>query len=1141
MMYPRLCSLRVAIGIATLILILAAGAAWAHLPIDGDLMILKQPDGTKVEIRAWGSDHYVRIEDLDGYTLVRDDRTQVICYAQLSADGQSFESTGVAAGDPVPAGIVRGLVLPREVRAAITRAGRQRFAAEEQALFSDKDRNPQPSNQGDVLGLTLIIDFSDEPGTIPATEFDGYLNQSGYNGYGNNGSVRDYFLDVSGDVLNYSNYVPAEYIRAPQPKSYYEDPNIDHGIRARQLVVWALNYMDDNGHDFSVYDANGDGYIDAVNVFYAGYPSGGWAVGLWPHSWVMTFNADGLSSYRYQITNIGASLRLSTFCHENGHMIMFWPDLYDYGHESSGIGGFCLMCSSGSGTNPVRPCGYLRAEAGWETPVMLQGLQPDLIASHDDMTIYKLPKPGVENEFYMVENRQRRGRDSSIPGSGLAIWHIDTEGSNDHEQQLPGQHYLVTLVQADGRWDLENGNNNGDQTDLWYAPNYTEFDPTTNPAATWWDGTDAPLYIDGISTSDPVMTFNFREGLGTMGVTVQPEPASLLAPWTLTGPNGYEETGEGYDAMLVWDEGLYTLTWGDVPGWSEPDPIEQTVEMVEGGAPAVFIGTYTDPPFQTVAVGAAGDAGPAAAVAWIDIDGDGDEDLHLINDGSADRLLRNDGDFVFTDITPPLLADMGAGRAAAWGDYDNDGDADVYLVRYNEPNVLFAQVDGDFVDVTSQSYGIDDSGAGTDAMWTDYDGDGLIDLYVVCDGSPNLVFRNYGDLGGGYPMLLSDTHPAIQNAGPGTTAAWRDHDRDGDRDVYLVNDGEANLLANNFGGVGFENSGQSTVADDGPGRDAAWGDFDNDGDWDLYLVNSGAADALYENSAGYFMQMFDPVVSDEGAGQSVSAADLDNDGFLDLYIARNGQDDLLIFGAPDGEFRRTSLGLEDTSGPGVLAACADLDGDGGIDVYVGRDGEPNLVLHNTIQNRGHWLGVDLVGHELNVSAIGALVRLVVGDLNQMREVDAGDGRGQVPHAVHFGLGAASLADSLIVTWPNGDVTTLTNVNGDRIITVLQNQDATPVTEVAPATTRLYAAYPNPFNPTTTVAFDLARSGPVRLEVFGVDGRLISTLLQEDRVAGHHMVTWQGTDHKGRAAASGVYLCRLQTTDGTSSVRLMLIK
>ncbi|RKZ12662.1 metalloprotease, partial [bacterium] len=505
--------------LAGLLIVLVSATALAA-PHHGDPFVLEQPDGSPVEVRVWGDEFYQRVEDLDGYTLVRDLRTGIICYAELTADGQRFVSTGVVVGHAPPVGVRRSLKLPATARAAAAWKVRNEFLAEEAQFHLNKSRDPEPSNQGEVLGLTLIIDFSDQPWSVPAASFDDYLNLEGYSGYGNNGSVRDYFFDVSGGVLTYTNWVPSAYLRAPYPKSYYEDPSVQYGQRARQLVIWALNELNSQGHDFSQYDANGDGYMDAINVFYAGTPSGGWSVGLWPHSSVVTWGADGVLAYKYQITNIGSSLRLGTFCHENGHMIMFWPDLYDYGYESNGVGRFCLMCNSGPGTDPVRPCAYLRAEAGWEIPVDLTGLQTDLMISHVDMNIFKIPYPGVPNEFYLVENRQRSGRDASLPDAGMAIWHIDTDGSNNNEQQTPGLHYLVTLVQADGRWDLENDVNQGDATDLWKEPTYVEFNPTTMPPATWWDGHDAPIYIDQTSRAEVEMTFNYREGVGTMGVTV---------------------------------------------------------------------------------------------------------------------------------------------------------------------------------------------------------------------------------------------------------------------------------------------------------------------------------------------------------------------------------------------------------------------------------------------------------------------------------------------------------------------------------------------------------------------------------------------------------------------------------------------
>jgi M6 family metalloprotease-like protein len=1141
MSFPLSRSLRRAAVFALLTVTVAAGLAIAA-PHDGDRFVLEQPDGTKVPVRVWGDEYYQRIEDLDGYTLIRDPRSYEICYADLAADGRSFVSTGVLVGDPPPAGLARGLRLPTAVRAELAREVRQEFERLDAARLADKTRDPEPSNQGAVLGLTLIIDFSDEPGTIPAGDFADYLNLPGYNGYGNNGSVRDYFYDVSGGALEYTNWVPSSYLRAPQPKTYYEDPSVQYGQRARQLVLWALTTLENQGHDFSQYDANGDGYIDAINVFYAGFPTGGWSVGLWPHSSSVTFGADGVSAYRYQITNIGTALRLGTFCHENGHMIMFWPDLYDYGYESSGVGQFCLMCSSG-GTNPVRPCAYLRAEAGWVEPVILEGLQGGLVASHDDMNVFKIPYEGVPNEYYMVENRNRTGRDAGLPDAGLAIWHIDEFGSNDNEQQTPNLHYLVTLVQADGRWDLENGVNNGDASDLWKAPNYVEFNPSTTPAALWWDGRDAPVYIDEVSTPGSEMTFSYREGLGTMGVTIEPLPAALEAAWTLEGPNGYLVEGAGYRSLLVWDEGVYTLTWSDMPGWTEPDPLQSSFEMVDGGAPAYFSGTYTDPPFALVAGGAAADPGPAAAVSPVDVDGDGDVDLHLVNAGQADRLLRNDGGLVFTDITPPELADTGAGSAAAWGDYDNDGDRDLFLVRDGEANRLLEQEGGVFTDVTALSVGLGDAGPGSDVAWCDADADGKLDLYLVQDGAPNIFYHNFGDLGSGHPMLLAQTPDVLAGDGPGRAAVWCDYDRDGDRDVYLVNDWNQNLLVRSYNGTAFEPSGESAMTDDGPGQDAVWGDFDNDGDWDAYTVNGDRDDVLCLWTLGYFARQFDPVVNDDGPGRAVAAADFDNDGVLDLYVARDGAADMLLFGDGAGGFTRSLLAVDQTAGGAVSVVCADLDEDGGVDVYLARDGQENLILRNQVVGRGHWLGLDLRGDPANRDAIGARVRVVAGGVSQLREVKAGDGHGEVPRVLHLGLGAAATADSVIVTWPDGEQSLLLDQLGDRTLAILQTEDPTGVDGSAglPRVTRLQGAYPNPFNPRTTVAFELATAGPVRLSVYGLDGRRVVDLVRESLPAGAHTVSWAGRDASGRAVASGTYLLRLETRGGAWNSRIALLK
>jgi M6 family metalloprotease-like protein len=511
---------------AALVVAMCTGARGE--PVAGEVFPAKQPDGSVIQVRVWGDEFYRVVESLDGYTLVRDPASGAACYARLSADGHELVSTRIPVGAALPAGAgvaphIR--ISPASAKAKIA-ANRARAAggeAEVRAATASRGAMlQQPACGGAVSGIVLLVDFSDEPWTIPPTNVDNYCNQVGYTGYGNNGSIRDYFSDVSDGSLTYTNFVPTAYYRAAHPKSYYEDPNISFGIRARELVLEALTDLDNTGFDFSQYDSNGDGYVDAVNCFYAGYRGSVWAEGLWPHSWVVNFFADGVQTYKYQITDLQNSLTLRTFCHENGHMLCYWPDLYDYDppgpDDSAGVGKFCIMCAGTSSTNPQQPCAFMKYISGWATTTILTTPQTGLSVPSDFNAVYKYEHPSLANEYYLIENRQQTGRDTGLPDAGLAIWHVDEFGSNDWQDMTPERHYLVTLVQADGNWDLEHNVNVGDSTDLWAAPGYTECTPDSNPNTNWWDGSASNLFVTGISASGPAMTFNFNPDCNGNGV-----------------------------------------------------------------------------------------------------------------------------------------------------------------------------------------------------------------------------------------------------------------------------------------------------------------------------------------------------------------------------------------------------------------------------------------------------------------------------------------------------------------------------------------------------------------------------------------------------------------------------------------------
>jgi M6 family metalloprotease-like protein len=494
-------------------LLLAAALPALAAPLAGEVVPIRQPDGSVLDVRVWGDEFYAVGETLDGYTVVKDPVTGMLCYAVLSQDGRDLISTGVPAGSSP-----RGLVLTKHVRisqeAASEKAISVRADFEKRAQegpLAPKRTGVRGPTTGEVQGITLIVDFSDDPATLPASEIDNFCNLVGYSDYGNNGSVHDYYYDVSNGLLDYTNYVPVSYYRASKTKAYYTDPSAPFGQRARELIVEALTAMDDDGFDFSQYDANGDGVIDALNCFYAGGIWNDWAEGLWPHSWTVDFCADGVCTYKYQISNIGSQLKIGTFCHENGHMLMGWPDLYDYDYDSTGDGDYCIMAYGGSGGNPVQPCAYLKATAGWANLTVLTEAQGGVSVPDTGNVVYKFRRTGHNDEYYLIENRQKTGRDAGLPDQGLAIWHIDTNGDNSNQQMTPSLHYLVTLVQADGRWDLENNRNYGDATDLYAAPTYTDCTPETNPNTDWWDGSQSSLAFTNVGLSGSTMTFDFGD------------------------------------------------------------------------------------------------------------------------------------------------------------------------------------------------------------------------------------------------------------------------------------------------------------------------------------------------------------------------------------------------------------------------------------------------------------------------------------------------------------------------------------------------------------------------------------------------------------------------------------------------------
>ncbi|RMH97292.1 MAG: choice-of-anchor D domain-containing protein [Calditrichaeota bacterium] len=440
------------------------------------------------------------------------------------------------------------------------------------------------------------------------------------------------------------------------------------------------------------------------------------------------------------------------------------------------------------------------------------------------------------------------------------------------------------------------------------------------------------------------------------------------------------------------------------------------------------IGGQMDPFMKLAAGPVSNDDGFSNGSAWGDMDGDGDPDLFVSNgQGENNFLYRNDGPALFSKITlGAIVNDGGNSGGAVWADYDNDGDNDLFVANDGgENNFLYRNNgDGTFTPVTNQIV-VNDGGNSQTAAWADYDRDGLLDLVVTnALEENNALYRNLG--GGNFQKIL--TGPVVNDGADSRGAAWGDYDNDGDPDLFIANFDQENYLYRNNGDGTFTRVFDPAIGQDaGASTGASWGDYDNDGDLDLYVTNQLEPNFLYRNNGdGTFTAILTgPPVFDEGDSRSSTWVDFDNDGDVDLFVADGSGNNQMYINLGVGGFTPL-VGSIIVNDGGASNSCSwgDFDRDGFPDLFVANDNQENNALYRNLGNANHWVAVQLTGAASNRSAIGARVivwaRVNGFPVGQLREITTQDGFGsQGGPVAMFGLGAATIIDSLIIHWPSG--------------------------------------------------------------------------------------------------------------------------
>lgn len=503
-------------------------------PISNKEYELRQPDGSLVRAFVSGDEFYQDVEAIDGYSLIRDSVTKWICYAKLSDDGQELLSTDIVytnksalAKNTSIEGIEKHLRVNNE---SVQRIRNLKYFELNMKSMEQIKQNPSiralsktmATTVDTIYGITILIDFPDKKSTVPIDSIINFLNMPGYKGYRNNGSVRDFYFDISAGKLVYIQKV-VPFVTAKNIKSYYDRIDGSGYAGSNQLVKEILTTLKTQGtFNFSLATLKNK-VVKAVNMLYAGTPDAGWAQGLWPHSGYTYFLINGVLVQNHMLSNIGTSLTLNAFCHENGHMLCGWKDLYTYDDHSLGAGAYDLMSGASDERNPIPPTSFLRSLMGWTSVIEISkdplGKIYKVPSNSDVAYFYSGTLTTSAKELFCIESHRRKGRYASIPDTGLLIWHIDKYGDNT----TTGKNDYAIPEQADGKNDLENKRNAGGAGDLYHAGYVIRFNDSTIPSAKWHNGKASGIQVENVGVIADTMTFSLGKiittGIGSTPVT----------------------------------------------------------------------------------------------------------------------------------------------------------------------------------------------------------------------------------------------------------------------------------------------------------------------------------------------------------------------------------------------------------------------------------------------------------------------------------------------------------------------------------------------------------------------------------------------------------------------------------------------
>jgi len=552
-----------------LLALLFATTSMYAIPAFPDPIVYTQPDGTTLTVMIRGDERIHWHETLDGYTLLYN-QEGFLTYAYLdeyeNLQPSNFVATDIEARDTETLFFLNNI----EVNLFYSDVQQQMILK----IWEIEDEYAEQSKgitlTGQCKTICAFADFPEKAFIKSMTEFDPLFNQLGYTGTGVYGSVRDYFKECSYDKFDIEITLCGPFT-APQSEAYYAGPPGDGVLNVPQLARWLAQQVEaDPNINFADYDCNNDGKVNGFHFIFAGVgqETGGCNTCIWSHKYQfnppVTKNGKSISIYSCSPelrsgTNINT---IGVVCHEMSHAVHGAYDFYDtnygQGGQYIGTGSWDIMADGSyngnpSGSRPPHHNMFSKIQFGWVNPTTLnmQTTVTDMPNAAENDVAYRI-NTTTNNEYYLLENRQRIKFDTNVPGDGLLIYHVHSQVTQAGMQNTvntthPQRMYPVCAsrtTQMPTNSPSSYGSINSAGCPFPGTSNKTSFTDVSIPAMLSWANANTNKPITNITHSNRLISFVFMGSATTYTITATCDDNGTITPAGVT--NVYEGGSQAY-------------------------------------------------------------------------------------------------------------------------------------------------------------------------------------------------------------------------------------------------------------------------------------------------------------------------------------------------------------------------------------------------------------------------------------------------------------------------------------------------------------------------------------------------------------------------------------------------------------------